>query len=309
MSKVEHIQVNIKIDSNIYNPNKPTVARDDNGIKEKKKNEDYIIDISIEGKQKAEKINSSKTKGVTSARETWEVSLKNLKTESQLTGPYANLCEVMRIDEPETYEKYIEAHGKKLETLKHTENGLTNYTTVRTRDDLTEEGKYYEDECYNIFNEWFNRRYLANHHNLGDIFSQKIEELNHKFSDSIHNVVFNIYGGNNPIAESLWRYNSKFNVLISKSMFDILLEGDSEENDKLISSLTDSIGQMKEIELNYEGNLSWLRFGVKLHDDGKITYHANFEGCKNKDGIMADSSKKVLEELNKFKVNYITNEV
>ena len=54
---------------------------------------------------------------------------------------------------------------------------------------------------------------------------------------------------------------------------------------------------MKRAEKEYEGNFEWLRFGVKLWDDGRVTYHANYKGCKEKDGIMADSADELLEKL------------
>ena len=55
--------------------------------------------------------------------------------------------------------------------------------------------------------------------------------------------------------------------------------------------------QWTQAEKEYEGNLEFLCFGVKLWDDGKVTYHANYKDCENDDGIMADSADELLEKL------------
>ena len=65
----------------------------------------------------------------------------------------------------------------------------------------------------------------------------------------------------------------------------------------MMKKIDASIKEMKKAEKEYEGNHEWLRFGVKFWEDGKVTYHANYKGCKDKDGIMADSTDELLKKL------------
>lgn len=54
---------------------------------------------------------------------------------------------------------------------------------------------------------------------------------------------------------------------------------------------------MKEAEKNYEGTHKALRFGVMLDDSGNVTFHANYSGCEDENGIMANSAEELLEKL------------
>ena len=59
---------------------------------------------------------------------------------------------------------------------------------------------------------------------------------------------------------------------------------------------------MKEIENQYSGHKAAISFGVKLHDDGKITYHADYEALSkyyayNSNGIHADTPEGLLNML------------
>ena len=70
-----------------------------------------------------------------------------------------------------------------------------------------------------------------------------------------------------------------------------------EKYESMMKKIDASIKEMKKAEKEYEGNHEWLRFGVKFWEDGKVTYHANYKGCKDKDGIMADSTDELLKKL------------
>ena len=299
MGKVSHIQANIKLDTSKFPSKKPTLA-ELKDIIANKKDSDYIVNISNEGKTKLEKEGSYKiaykVKGITSARETWEDDAARNRV-NILSDPFVNEEEIMRLDEPETYARYKELRNKRMDTLTNTENGLTNYTIVNSFDDLSEEGKQYELESQNIFIDWYNRRRLNMSVNPIEPILKKIDELEIQYSDDVHEVTFNMYGGDNPVAENLWRYNSKFNVLLSKKMFTSLVAEDDSEKRDIESFIDECVGKIKETELLYEGNLKHLRFGVKLFDDGTVSYHANFDGCKNAYGITATSAEDLLKEL------------
>ena len=43
----------------------------------------------------------------------------------------------------------------------------------------------------------------------------------------------------------------------------------------------------------------YLRFGVKFDEDYNATYHANYAGCENEDGIMGYTPQELLEKLMK----------
>ena len=51
------------------------------------------------------------------------------------------------------------------------------------------------------------------------------------------------------------------------------------------------VDKLKETETNYEGTHMFLRFGAIIDDDGNVSYHANYTGCENKNGIKAEARK------------------
>ena len=64
------------------------------------------------------------------------------------------------------------------------------------------------------------------------------------------------------------------------------------------TKIDEAVKKMKAAEKNYEGNLEELQFGVKLWNNGDVTYHANYKGCKGgKIGIMANSAEELLQKL------------
>ena len=65
----------------------------------------------------------------------------------------------------------------------------------------------------------------------------------------------------------------------------------------LLKRIDKAVKEMKNVEKQYEGNLQGLQFGVKLWDDGRVTYHARYAGCGNEEGIMADSAEELLGML------------
>lgn len=300
---MEKVNVNISTNkiqfpSHVSEEKKTPVVLENSGDKKNTKNDtDYLIDISQSGKNRAYN-NYYKKAGVSSAREAWEDSSRQIKSFSRITGPDADIAEAMRYEEPETYQKWIDLRCKYMDTLTHDNNGLITYTMTYSEDDVPEEGKQYLNEASKIMSA-YSKRYFASH--TTKHIENTISQLESKYSDEVHDVTFNMYGGNNPVAESMWRFNSKFSVMISKGMLDTLMGTNVDERNKLISFLDDSVNKLKLAEVSYEGDLEWLRFGLRLNDDWTASYHANFLGCKESDGIKANSVDELLQLLASYK--------
>ena len=296
---MEKVNVNISTNkiqfpSHVSEEKKTSVVLENLGDKKNTTNDtDYLIDISQSGKNRAYN-NYYKKAGVSSAREAWEDSSRQIKAFSRITGPNADIAEAMRYEEPETYQKWIDLRCKYMDTLTHDNNGLITYTMTYSEADVPEEGKQYLNEASKIMSA-YSKRYNASH--ATKHIENTISQLESKYSDAVHDVTFNMYGGNNPVAESMWRYNSKFSVMISKGMLDTLMGTNVDERNKLLSFLDDSVNKLKLAEVSYEGDLEWLRFGLRLNDDWSVSYHANFNTCKETDGIQAASIDELLQKL------------
>jgi hypothetical protein len=95
----------------------------------------------------------------------------------------------------------------------------------------------------------------------------------------------------------MWRFSTKFNVMISTDALNIIANGESKWADSVMKDINKAVGNMKQIEKAYEGNAVYLRFGARIADDGSITYHANFKDCEDKYGISANDPQELLEKL------------
>ena len=162
-------------------------------------------------------------------------------------------------------------------------------------------------EEHKIYFDWYRRRCLSGgtFKNPVNVQFTALNTMETMYSDSEHDISFNYYGRVSDPRDSMWRYNSKFNVLISADMFNRtkLLDNLGAASDKdrkdlydMLETIDKSVREMKQAEKDYEGDLEYLRFGVKLWDDGKVTYHANYKDCENDDGIMADSIDELFEK-------------
>lgn len=98
----------------------------------------------------------------------------------------------------------------------------------------------------------------------------------------------------------MWRFSTKFNVMISTDALNIIANGDSKWAESIMKDINKAVGNMKQIEKNYEGNDVYLRFGARIGDDGSTTYHANFKDCKDKYGISAKDQQELLEKLKSY---------
>ena len=259
-----------------------------------------ILDLSREGRLKSENnMRHEREAGETSIREEWEDYTAERKSRA-CTDTTGNLdiLEIFRLDEPETYAKWIEWYNKAWDL----------FDTRWTSEDAKLAHQQASDEEHRIMDDWYYRRCLSTgtFKNPVNVQSTALNTLETMYSDNKHEVSFNYYGRVSDPRDSMWRYNSKFNVLISASMFNNvkLLEHPDTTADKdqkklydMMEKIDKSVKEMKQAEKDYEGNLECLRFGVKLWDDGKVTYHANYKDCENDDGIMADSIEELLEKL------------
>jgi hypothetical protein len=289
------------------------VTSDDNTHTSQKESIKYHskdeVDFSNDAKLLSKRTNSitespRKKAGVSSAREAWENDSAKIRESSRhdIYGGHDFLY-MLRMDEPETYEKVCECMSKANE-YKHEEN---NGLIVANRN----EDKIMEcfQEATAIEMEWFNRRCMSTGTFIDPIDSRSsvIESLEDKYSNGSHDLSINFYGkdGQDEIdgaknkfsGASLWRYSTKFNLLLSTDMLKTLANGNDKEKKSLLDEIDKSVNNMKKIELDYEGNKSSLCLGVKFHADGNITYHANYKDCSNSYGIQANSADELLEKL------------
>ena len=259
-----------------------------------------VLDLSHEGKLMAENnMRHAKEAGTTSIREEWENHTTEIKMRERTntTGNF-DILETFRLDEPETYAKWTELYNKAWSLF---DARLTSEDAKLAHDKASMEE-------HRVMDDWYYRRCLATgtFKNPVNVQFTALNTLETMYSDSDHEVSFNYYGQVSDPRDSMWRYKSKFNVLISAGMFNNIklldnLDTASEKDQKKLYDMMEKIDksakEMKQAEKDYEDDLECLRFGVKLWDDEKVTYHANYKNCENDDGIMADSIDELLEKL------------
>lgn len=81
--------------------------------------------------------------------------------------------------------------------------------------------------------------------------------------------------------------------------FDTRSKEKQEDLQSKFEKIDRAVNEMKQIEKEYEGDYVYLRFGVKFDEDYNVTYHANYSGCENEQGIMAYTPQELLEQLMK----------
>lgn len=265
---------------------------------------DVTLNLSSEGKLIAENQGYLKQAGETHVREVWE-NQQEMKTiiRTNSTGNYS-ITETLRMDEPETYEKWKEL-ASDLGTL------LGKY--LDGDESVKDELEKVTSKEVEVLMEWYERRCMATgtfknpvNREFGSIIA-----LEGYLSNCEHDTSINTYGGKElDYRESMWRFNSKFNVLLSKEALNIVkgladFNNKSDKEKKQIASFVNrmekSVEELRNIEKRYEGDLKYLRFGVKFDENGELTYHANYRDCEDEEGIMASSAEELLELLNSKK--------
>lgn len=257
---------------------------------------DTILNISSEGKERAlnNQDKTIKKAGVTSAREQFEVialnnrrDISGRKREGLLNVGTDTVEEWMRLDEPETYAEF--------------------YKLIRTSGEYREENL---GKGFRLFHDWMRRKcFNDNGESINPVTGKTtlINQLEEKYSNGIHDVSFNIcHESLSDEENSLWRFGTKFNVLLSADMlqemeviknFDTLSKEQQEDLQSKFDKIDQAVNEMKQIEKDYEGDYVYLRFGVKFDEDYNVTYHANYSGCENKQGIMGYTPQELLEQL------------
>ena len=256
---------------------------------------DTILNISNEGKGRLLNNQNKVTKkaGVTSEREQFEeIALDNRrdvrgeKRKGLFNVGHDAVAEWMRLDDPEAYAEYDKL--------------------IRSADiDEKIEGarkfsEWCRENCYNDEGEAINP--AAGKTSL-------ISELETKYSDGVHDVSVNIcHESLSDEANSLWRFGTKFNVLLSADIlqemelfrsYDALSKEQQEDIQSKFDKIDRAVNEMKQIEKDYEGDHVYLRFGVIIDQDYNVTYHANYSGCENEQGIMGHTPQELLEQLMK----------
>ena len=269
-----------------------------------------IVDLSEEGKALSDTNtgNALKTKAssMTSDREEWEITGARWKYNDKYDkfGQYKTDY-LFFLDAPEAYARYEELSAI-----------IGKGTTYIEGDWYTPEvRKKAIEERDAIDHEWFMKRGISlmqqfHKYNIkrgwkGDI----INSLETKYTDT-HDFSIKIYGneGQDEIAGrldryagiSMWRYDSKFNMLITSDMLRLMMGSDPKEKSETLEKIDKAVKNMKEAEKEYGGNKEYLRFGVKFHTDGSVTYHANYKGCNDSYGISAKSADELLELLKRL---------
>ena len=266
----------------------------------KKELPSFEVDISEEGKKKLENsTGSTKKAGETSAREAWESNAAEFKRSSLYRSDGTiRLDELMRLDEPDTYAEWRELCNK-AKALFPSDNA-TEEEIAAFRSAVREEGLVWKD--------WHDRRCMSTGRFQAPRTGrgEALDSLEAKYSTEGHDTSFNYYTpGKQDGRDSLWRFCSKFNVLLTSEMYKSLDRfgniNTSSKDKSAVSALLEKIDravkEMKNAEKQYEGNLQGLQFGVKLWDDGKVTFHARYSGCGSEEGIMADSAEELLDKL------------
>lgn len=272
-------------------------------IEKDNKTIDYIVDISKDGQNRRNKAEALKKSGISAEHEAWEdysiETKNNLRYDSDGN---LDLIESMRIDEPETYSKYKDIREKFTASRPSYGAYMGNGQSFNPWGYWTDEQKSLAVQSALIEMDWFERRCKTDGNFSNPIGNAMnvVENIESLYSDLSHSSSINFYGPNNndPDRDNMWRFNSKFNILLSTNMLKILENTNSDSLHYLIEKLDKSIKDMREIEKQYEGDYEWLKFGVKFYDDGNITYHAHYAGC-DKNGITANSAEELLSILNR----------
>ncbi|SDB54836.1 hypothetical protein SAMN02910298_02804 [Pseudobutyrivibrio sp. YE44] len=271
-------------------------------------NQNNIIEdeltISSESRKKMEReSNNYKYSGATSIRDAWEddgIITKNNIRKDVLGN--TSLDEVMRLDEPETYAKYKELQAQVRDNVKKRnthQNGMLISYDFASMANFTDDEKKMLCDAGRIQWDWLQRKCMS-----GGIFSNPttsqqdtLFKLESMYSNSIHDCSVDTYSSMNDANTNLWRFKSKFNICIPADVLNEITQN-SAHGMELLSTISLAFDNIKDVELQYEGALKFLRFGIKIGLNGDVTYHANYYKCPNKNGVESNTPAGLLEKLN-----------
>lgn len=275
----------------------------DNPLKEKLSSA-VSVEISEEGKKLSESVSNStenyKEAGVTSQREPWESCSKEfigydrkdwLGNDSML---YA-----FRVEDPDGYADYIKLLDEAINSRIKKHDGVTEIF------DWNEDSLKLLYKAYSRFSDFRDLKYQNDPQmNRNSVRRSTIDILEKTYSDSKHDLSINTHFTGEDLkpknifsGASLWRYSTKFNMLMSTDLLEKLTYGSDDDKRNILKVIDKSVNEMKDIEKAYSGNKEFLRFGVTLDDNGKVSYHANYKDCSNPYGIEANSADDLLKKL------------
>lgn len=264
-------------------------------------NDAASVDISDEGKQLSRQAaENNKEAGITCLREEWEecrLEIRNA-TRKDLYGN-DSIMYSFRIEDPEGYSEYLDLKKKAYDSR------------INEHDGIIEFSNWNESNIKNLYKALtkvsdFYRRKMEGDPKIARNALRKtaIDVLEESYSDSKHDFSINIFSNDenikpkNPFqGPSLWRYSTKFNMLMSTDLLEKLTYGNDDDKRNILKVIDKSVNEMKDVEKAYSGNKEFLRFGITLDDNGNVSYHANYKDCSNPYGVEANSADKLLEML------------
>ena len=235
--------------------------------------------------------------------------IKDLEDQAKRSVIHLDACVELPHEEGASdieYKYYYNISQKELDELKKQGKVTAGYSY-----DWSESARNRANELYNEAFQLKRQWLLDNTDKASGQFKNPVskqftalEFLEALHSDKEHQTSFNFYGKgldehphNIYAGASMWRFSTKFNVLMSSDALSIIANGDSKWASSIMEDVNTAVGNMKKIEKAYEGNAVYLRFGARIGDNGSITYHANFKDCEDKYGISADTPEELLEKL------------
>ena len=275
----------------------------DNPLKEKLSTA-VSVEISDEGKRLSESISNStdnyKTAGITSQREPWEACSKEMidYDRKDWLGNDSMLYS-FRVDDPDGYAEYIKLMDEAINSRIKKHDGVTEFL------DWNEDSLKLLYKAYSRFSDFRDLKYQNDPQmNRNSARRSTIDILEKAYSDSNHDLSINTHfngqdlNPKNPFSgASLWRYSTKFNMLMSTDLLEKLTYGNDDDKRNILKVIDKSVNEMKDVEKAYSGNKEFLRFGITLDDNGNVSYHANYKDCSNPYGVEANSADKLLEML------------
>ena len=204
-------------------------------------------------------------------------------------------------------EKYDDVDEETVRRLRETykENCVALYTYDHSPESF-KKAEPFLSEAYKLKNQWWQERCMRT-----GVFSSPVAKqftamdvLSKAYSDGKHDTSINFYSkGENTkphnifTGASLWRYSTKFNLLLTTDILNAIATGNKNTASSWMSKIADVMKDLRGIDKAYEGSHSYLRYGA-IFDGDKVTYHANYADCDNKHGVKADTPEGLLRIIN-----------
>ena len=289
---MDKLNTNIKINNNHLIESRKTVkilANNKGIIKDNSPTED-TVNISKSSRNRLEKKGTNyKRSGETSAREAWEDNYFKEKNNRfyNKDGTF-KMDEFFKESDPERYQQDLQ---NKIDFTQHImDEGLENAIN-----------NHWDYESQTIFTRWMGEKLMENPNCFikpSLARADTIDYLDTAFSDGKHNVSFDVFSSTNEKYADLWRFQAKFSVQMTANVYDAIMSSDDNEQRTALEVIKKGVSNLKEAELLYEGDKKALMFGMRVHDDYSITYHAHYNGGNPEDNnVVANSLQELLDQL------------